>query len=299
MRAFSERPDKGRAGTFGLIVAFTLLPFAGIAEVRSLEPQGDEPQGTLTLDAAISNALARNPDLAAGGFTLIAAEARITQARLRPNPELSLDLENFAGSGTLQGTDSLESTLSLSQVVELGGKRRLRTERASMDFELVAVERQAQALDLLAEVTRRYIALVAAQDRAELAAMTSAVAQSTYDAISKRVQAARSPEAELSRASIALTRARVEVKQTESTRIAARQSLAALWGSQNPEFTSASGDLLTLRPIRALEDLLAELERNPDYLRFASEARLRDAELRLARAQERPNIVFCLGMRRF
>ena len=65
-------------------------------------------------------------------------------------------------------------------------------------------------------------------------------------------------------------------------------------------FVSAtSGDLLTLRPIRALEDLLAELERNPDYLRFASEARLRDAELRLARAQARPNIVFGLGMRRF
>ena len=298
MRAFSERPVEGRAGILGLIVALTLLPFVGIAEVRSPDPRGDELQGTLTLDAAISNALERNPDLAAGGFTLKAAEARITQAGLRPNPELSLDLENFAGSGPLQGTDSLESTLSLSQVVELGGKRRLRTERASMDFELVAVERQAQTLDLLAEVTRRFIALVAAQDRAELAAMTSTVAQSTYDAISKRVQAARSPEAELSRASIARTRARVEVRQSESTRLAARQSLAALWGSRNPEFTNASGALLTLRPIRALEDLLAELERNPDFLRFASEARLRDAELRLARAQARPNIVFGLGMRR-
>jgi cobalt-zinc-cadmium efflux system outer membrane protein len=299
MRAFSVRPVEGRAGIFGVIVALTLLPFAATAELRSAELQDDEPQGTLTLEVAISNALALNPDLAAGGLTLKAAEARITQARLRPNPELSLDLENFAGSGTLQGTDSLESTLSLSQVVELGGKRQLRTERALMDFEVVAVERQAQALDLLAEVTRRYVALVAAQDRAELAALTSAVAQSTYDAIAKRVQAARSPEAELSRAHIALTRARVEVKQTETTRLAARQSLAALWGSRNPEFTNASGDLLTLRPIRELEDLLAELERNPDYLRFASEARLRDAELRLARAQARPNIVFGLGMRRF
>lgn len=298
MRAFSVRPVEGRAGMLSLIASLTLLPFAGIAEVHSPEPQGAEPEGTLTLDVAISNALVRNPDLAVAGFTLKAAEARITQARLRPNPELSLDLENFAGSGTLQGTDGLESTLSLSQVVELGGKRRLRTERASMDLELATVERQAQALDLLAEVTRRFIALVAAQDRAELAARTSEVAQSTYDAISKRVQAARSPEAELSRASIALTRARVELKQTESTRLAARQSLAALWGSRNPEFTKASGDLLTLRPIRALENLLAELELNPDYLRFASEARLRDAELRLARAQARPNIVFGLGMRR-
>ena len=92
----------------------------------------------------------------------------------------------------------------------------------------------------------------------------------------------------------------MEVQQTESEfRLAARQSLAALWGARNPEFTNASGDLLTLRPIGPWKHLLDELERNPDYLRFATEARLRDAELRLARAQARPNVVFGIGMRRF
>ena len=63
MRAFSERPVKGRAGTFGLIVALTLLPFAGFADVRP-----PEPQGTLTLEVAISNALARNPEAVMRGI---------------------------------------------------------------------------------------------------------------------------------------------------------------------------------------------------------------------------------------
>jgi len=299
MFAFPVRPFGGHAGILGLIAALSFLPLAGAAELYPIATQGAEPQGALTLDAAISATLTRNPDLAASSFTLKAAEARITQARLRPNPELSVEFENFAGNGGLQGTDGLESTLSLSQVVELGGKRRLRTDRALMDRDLLGVERQAQELDLLAEVTRRFIALVAAQDRVALASMTSAIAQRTHDAVAIRVQAARSPEAERSRASIALTRARVEVQQAESAMRAARQTLAALWASQRPEFAEASGDLLSLSPVKPLEAVLAELEQNPDFLRLASEARLRDAELRLARAQARPNIVFGIGMRRF
>lgn len=299
MRVFSVRPLGGRGGILGLIAAFSLLPLAGTAEPRPIDTQSDEPQGTLTLNGAIAAALARNPDLAASSFTLRAADARVTQARLRPNPELSVAFEEFAGSGARQGTDGVESTLSLSQVVELAGKRRLRTDLALMDRELLGIERQAQELDVLAEVTRRFISLVAAQDRVALARMTSAIAQRTHDVVAIRVQAARSPEAELSRASIALTRARVEVQQAESEMRAARQALAALWGSRQPDFTEANGDLLTLSPVKPLETVLAELEQNPDYLRFASEARLRDAELRLARAQARPNIVFSVGTRRF
>ena len=77
----------------------------------------------LTLDRAVELALQRNPELAASAWDLVAGQARVTQANLRPNPGLAVDLENFAGRGALQGTDALEATLSLSQVIELGDKR--------------------------------------------------------------------------------------------------------------------------------------------------------------------------------
>jgi cobalt-zinc-cadmium efflux system outer membrane protein len=106
-------------------------------------------------------ALARNPDLTASGYELKAADARITQARLRPNPEVSVQLDNLAVGGAARGTEVLGSTLSLSQVIEMGGKRDRRTDVAGMDRDLVGVERQAQQLDVLAEVARRFITLVA------------------------------------------------------------------------------------------------------------------------------------------
>jgi len=41
------------------------------------------------------------------------------------------------------------------------------------------------------------------------------------------------------------------------------------------------------------------MDRNPDLVRFASETRLREAELRLAQSQARPNLTVGVGLRRF
>lgn len=255
-------------------------------------------RGELTLARAIDLALARNPELATSAFDTVAAEARVEQAKLRLNPELSVELENFAGTGVARGTKALETTLTLSQVVELGGKRALRTDVATSDRDLTQVERHAQQLDVLAEVTRRFIAVVAAQERASLAASAKDITQRTLDAISIRVAAARSPEAERSRARIAQTRASIEEQQAQSELRAARFALSALWGGTEPAFNLARADLMTLDSAQPFEAVIARLERNPDFLRFATEARLRDSELRLARAQARPNLAFGGGVRR-
>src|SRR5262249_863717 len=93
-------------------------------------------------------------------------------------------------------------------------------------------------------------------------------------------------------------RANIEEQQAQSELRSARLALAALWGSTGPAFTGTSADLFALEPVEAFENLVARLERNPDFVRFASEGRLRDAELRLARAQARPNLTFAAGIRR-
>jgi outer membrane protein, heavy metal efflux system len=256
------------------------------------------PRGEITLAQALDAALARNPDLAASTYELTAAQARIVQADKRLNPEVSLELENFAGTGDTRGTRALETTLAISQVVELGGKRSLRRSAAESASGVTAIELQAAQLDLLAEVTRRYIDVVAAQQRRSYAIENTALAAGTLEAISARVKAARSPVAEESRARIALTRARIEERQSELELEGARRGLSLGWGQYEPQFSSARADLFDFPPLAPIEVLADRIEANPDALRFASESRLRDAELRLAQAQARPNIAFNLGVRR-
>lgn len=252
----------------------------------------------LTLASAIEMALARNPDLIASRYELTAAGGRITQAGLRINPQLDVQFQNFAGSGELKGVDALETALSLSQVLELGDKRRLRVGVAEADRDLIAIEQRARQLDVLADVARRFIEVVAAQERVRFAQAAMALARQTLQAITQRVETAVAPVAEQTRARIAVTRAGIEEQQAGSELRAARYALAALWADAEPAFTAASAHLFRFDSRQTFESFFERLERTPDFLVFASETRLREAELRLARAQARPNIAVALGIRR-
>ncbi|MGD9597558.1 MAG: TolC family protein [Steroidobacteraceae bacterium] len=258
----------------------------------------DESRAALTLERAVELAMRRNPELAASVFELTAGQARVAQAALRANPELALEFENFAGSGAAHGTDALETTLSLSQVIELGGKRGRRVGAARAAFDLVGVEQQARQLDVLAQVTTRFIDVVALQERVRFAGHSRDLAQRTLDAIAARVTAGRTPEAERSRARIALLRVEIDERQAHSALRGARRALASLWGEAEPRFGTARADLYALPPVAPLAELEARIGRNPDIARFASEARLREAELALARAGARPNLALGLGVRR-
>ena len=258
-----------------------------------------EPQGDLTLAQAVTAALLQNPELKSADYELQAAAARISQAKVRLNPEVDLALENFAGSGSAQGTSLLESTLSLSQVIELGGKRGRRVDVARFGQDAVTIERDARQLDVLAEVARRFIQVVANQEQVALTRRATELTEKTLTAITARVKAARSPEAEQSRARIALSRARLEEQRAEYEVQTSRRMLAAMWGSTGPVYGLAQADLYASPQVASFEALVERLRGNPDFLRFASESRLREAELRLAQAQATPNITLGAGVRHF
>lgn len=270
-----------------------------LASAHTTAADATEPRGAITLAQALDTALKSNPELAASRYELTAAQARIIQAGMRLNPELGLELENFAGSGEVGGTDALETTLAFSQVVELGGKRSLRRSVAEADSDLVTLDLRARQLDLLADVTRKYIDVVAAQERVRFAEENGTLAQRTLDAIAARVKAARSPVAEESRARIARTRAAIDQRQAALGLETARSALSLTWGRVDPLFASANADLFAFEPMEPFDTLAARIEHNPDIARFATDARLRDAEVRLAQAQVRPNVAFSIGVRNF
>ncbi len=257
----------------------------------------------ITLRRAIDAALARNPELQTFAFRLRAQDARIEQARLRPVPEASVELENFAGTGEARGADSLEATFALSQIIELGGKRTARVEAEQAGRDVIDVERQARQLDVLAEVTRRFITLAARQEQLNLARNALDLAQRTVAGSERRVNAAKSPHAELDRARVAYDRAKLDEARALVGIETARKQLAATWGESEAvidgqPFTEVQADLYTTPAPREFAELLRRLDANPDFLRFVSEARLRDAELRLAATLRRPDVQLSAGVRR-
>jgi cobalt-zinc-cadmium efflux system outer membrane protein len=266
-------------------------------------PANAAPPAPLTLREAIDAALAHNPDLGVFEFDLRAADAVRAQVALRPAPTVEATLENFAGTGEAQGLKSSETTLALSQVIELGGKRDSRVGVAGAARDALTTARQAAQLDVLGEVTRRFIAVAALQAHVLLNQRATELAETTLKASDLRVRAAKAPHVEFDRATISLERARLDERRARSELDAGRRSLAALWGANDAVINSqplgeVRGDLRQLPEMEDFGVLMDRLQSSPDFLRFASEERLRDAELRLAATGRRPDVTFSGGVRR-
>jgi cobalt-zinc-cadmium efflux system outer membrane protein len=256
----------------------------------------------LTLEQAIAAALQKDPRLQTFSFRLRAADARVAQAALPPALEVSLDLENVAGSGETGGFDDAEATFALSQVIELGDKRESRIGLGQAGRGAMTIDRAAAQLDVLADVARRFITVAQRQQQLQLSREAVELAQHTVVASERRVNAAKSPHAELDRARIALDRALLEERGAGIELDTARSQLAATWGETEPVINGerigdVAADLFTLPLPGDFPELAARLAGNPDLLRFTSEARLRDAELRLAASQRRPNLTVGVGLR--
>ena len=117
----------------------------------------ESTENTLTLEQAILNVLEHSPQLKAADLEARAAAARIRTAQQSPAFQTSVEFENFSGSGRYGGSDNLETTLSLSKVLELGNKADHRGEVAQQKAMLLRNDQDARRLDLLAETTKRFI----------------------------------------------------------------------------------------------------------------------------------------------
>lgn len=271
-----------------------VLCFNSVA--RSAEPA--EPVGELTLPAALAATLRANPELALYDYDRRDAEAERLQAGLYPNPALSLGLENFAGNGEVRGTRELETTLALSQLVDLAGVRGRRRDVASAALAGVDAGYVVARLDVLAETQRRFVGVVETQAQVDLTWRSAQLALAALDAAQRRVDAGATSSAEINRARVALERARLETLGAKQRLETARVALAAMWGGLQPRYDHAAADLYALPQAVGFSELERRFRESPLLARFATERRLREAEVKLAQAEARPNPTVGVGIRR-
>jgi cobalt-zinc-cadmium efflux system outer membrane protein len=272
----------------GIVVLTTLCcSFATEAQVA-----GDtEP---LRLADAIELTLATHPELAiyTSMERRLAAEQDV--AALRAPSSFEAEVENL---GHTSGDAAGELTLSLATVLERGDKREARLAIAATRLGALALLREQTRLDLIAEVARRYLDVVRAQEQMELSAAEVALRVRTVEAAAQRVRAGASPESVRLAAEAAQARAELEQARADRERTAAYRRLALLWGERSPVMHPVSGEITSLPDVpnaEALEDLINS---SPDLERFADEQRLREARLQLARAGALRDLTWRAGIR--
>ncbi|HWV16637.1 MAG TPA: TolC family protein [Cellvibrio sp.] len=280
---------------FGFAIASLLLSATVSAQVTDNKIQTTTDK--LTLRDAIAATLTHNPQLGSFSLRRDAAAGELQTAGLKPGLRLSTELENIGGTGELKDSQSAELTLALSSVIELGNKREARMGVATERQQQLTTQQEIAELDLLAETTRRFIEVAEAQEQVNLQQSTLVLATETANAIKRRIDIGNTPDAELARAKANQARTAIVLQRALASFETAKIKLAALWGETTPAFAAVSADLLNPGNMRPLNDLLAGLEENPDIQLFASESRLRDAELRLALSRRKADLEWSAGVR--
>lgn len=275
-------------------VSAAVLFAASVANAQDTVSQ----TAVLTLDEAIAIAVEKSPRMGSAKLSLVASEGAERQAGAFLNPEVTIEGENFAGSGAYRAADSAEFTYGLAQKLEIG-KRGARREIAQAERETATLDVSAAQLDLERDVKVAYIEAVTAKQQLEIARAQEELAKTIHGNVSKRVRAARDPLVYLSQAQISLANAQMAVTQAEQDMSVAFAKLSAL------EVSDVKGRVLDETVLTSagaplpLGDYERQLSRSPDVAKYAMKLSAKRSAVRLAKAQNIPDPTIAVGVRTF
>jgi len=262
-------------------------------------PAFARPTGVVTLRQALALTLMHNPELKVFSWDVRISEARRLQASLWPNPELEVEVEEVGGPGQRSGFDAAETTIQLSQLIELGDKRGKRTKLASMGKELAGWDYEAKQLDVFTEVTKAFIEVLAAQQRLKLTKELLQLSEELVETVAKRVDAGKDSPLEKTRAAVTLSNIRIQHQQAVQNLEFVRKQLVSTWTGKEPVFESVAGQFDSLSPIPPINELTGLIEQNPDIARWPLEIDKGKASLELEKAKAISDITLSGGLQRF
>ena len=278
-----------------LVAATSCVAIAQAQEVGTESRQISGP--LLTLDEAVALAGGSAPAAEAAAADVEAASAARRVAGLRPNPALSVEVENFVGTGPYNGVNGADITASVAIPLELGGKRQARIAVADAAAHRAQIAQAIAQADIRFQVTELYIQASAAEVRVAIAEDQYRIAGDTARAATIRVQAGRASPLEQERAEVARLTAETEAEKARRLADAARASLARRIGRPvtGPLDVAVlggpgSGTMGPPRPVSAAGTLALA----------AADADLAtaDAGVELARSQRVPDLTVGPGVRR-
>ncbi len=238
---------------------------APLTETQTLVPRDGPLPAMLSLEQALDEAEARSPAIIAAQARVEAAEARIRQAGYRVNPDLSIEIENFLGTGELSGLRQTEATVSLNQRLDLGGRRRARIAVAGATLASERLRLAIARADLAQSVRQQFARAVSARERLRIAQENEANAREVARIAGVLVAEGRDPPLRAVRARSAAAQASAELEAARAEEVSARGTLASLFGVVEPP-AGVVGELLapppqSVDPRLSLEIRLAEAER--------------------------------------
>ncbi|MBM4388058.1 MAG: TolC family protein [Deltaproteobacteria bacterium] len=256
-------------------------------------------KGVLTLTAAIALALEKNPSIAAYSQEVLAIESSAIQAGLYINPEIEFTVEDMGGTGEKKGFGSSESTLLISQTIDISGKPSKKSNVKEHERSIAILDYLGLKTEIVSEVKKRFYNLLATQEKRALFLEQYEIAEEVLKAVSEKVVAGRAQQAEEYKAAIELQMNAVRLKQIENDLAFNRMNLAYLWGGEPWESGDASGELEVMPSLPKLSELHEKAVMSSSLLRWKEEIAKWESVKRLESAKKAPEIKLAAGLKTY
>ncbi|MFQ5737408.1 MAG: TolC family protein [Acidobacteriota bacterium] len=255
---------------------------------------------SLTLSEAVSLFLRENLFLVAARFDVETAEAEKLSARLRPNPEFSLEAEDLPTDFGGKFFQQQEIAPVLGYTLELGGKRRKRMDSAGAHAKVAEAEFEATMWQLTNDFKRKFFRLVLAQSKRELAEANQKTFADILEDNRQRFQLGEISGLDLRRLEMEKLKFDIDVANARGDfQLALRDLRLALGGDYRRMDFAVEGKL----DDRPYQFSLSELERKalearPDLRAGRRREAAADADIRLQRALRIPDLTLEWGYKR-
>jgi cobalt-zinc-cadmium efflux system outer membrane protein len=272
------------------LAGLLLLASFGAANAAMAEPAPP-------FSALLAQAQTTAPRLAEARANVARAEGLARQAGALPNPTLDLEVENFSGSGPFRGASLSETTATIGQTLELGGKRSARISAGRAEIEAArAVARRAEA-EYAFDLASAYAGAEASERRLQLARESLTLTEDDARIASALVDAGREAELRRLQAQAAVQAARATLEEAQAARATAFGNLTALAGAPTPITAIQTSLLDSAAPL--FPGASPATSATAAYLAAQAEREAAARRLRVERRRAVPDVTVSVGVRRF
>ncbi|GJQ50691.1 heavy metal RND efflux outer membrane protein, CzcC family [Candidatus Kuenenia stuttgartiensis] len=251
----------------------------------------------LTIEDAVNIAINNNPIIMSKKHTVGAAQGKIKQAQLMPNPEITLLTEEIPTEEI--GLNQSQNMVSLSQKLEIGGKRGLRTDVAKKEKNILSFDVQTTIWNITAQTKKAFFDLLTAQDELNLAKKTVEIAMSLKNLSDKKFKVGDISKLGVLKAEVELSNAKTTVVEAERNMFNATKRLQTVMGTTGAPLQKLVPIPVTDAPLLKLEKLEElSLKNYPELQAQKSIVNLSLLKVKEAKRKMIPDIDVSIGYKR-
>ncbi len=272
------------------------LCFAALAAAQATTRTQSPPPEGLTLEAALVQASRNRQELTAYQTDLEAAMLKLQHAGLPPNPEIGVEWNNLGND--LPNGDTRETTVSLRQALEIGGKPSARRNKGQAEILRLQREQAMTWLDIAVEVRTAFVEVLNARERLELQRDAGKIASDLVAMTHEQVVAGKIAGTEETRAQARKAEATAEAQKLKRLLTEAELNFATvLLADPGGATVTAAGSLPHEVPVPDQQALLAEMKDSPLLALRRSETQLAKTGLSLEQANAWSDPTLSLSVR--